>query len=527
MNLSFRMLCVMAWALAASMFAQTQIDLQTQSKNVDFSTAAATKTVKTNAGLPATCAVGEVFFDTSASPGANLYVCPSANTWSATGRRVPVSTLSGLPATCAAGDLFYVTDVSTANGGWNLYTCGATNTWSQAGVQADGTGYLIVNCSAPSTCLVGPNLSVLPTLTGPNAFLGASDFSSATKTAMFRLAATAPATCDATAHEIYYDTNNNTLNLCTAANTWTAVPSPGAANTWSGSAGFNGTATFNNTATFTGPANFSGATKTAMFRLASSAPSSCDATQREAYFNTTNNTLNICTATDTWTAVPALSTANTWTGAANFSSAATFTGAGDFSGGTKTAMFRLDASAPGTCDATQHEAYYNTTSNAVEVCSATNTWTPINGVSGSLLLYYKTNVAALAATGSQQTLDSFTIPAGKLRIGDVVEIEATFSRTGTAGPITFGVSFGGSAMQSIAIPTSVSSATYKPSLAVTAASTEVWGGVVLPNGANPTVIATSSNATAAIASPITVSLTQNGTGPDTGAVVSWFVKVTR
>ncbi len=376
MNCSFRV-CLAAWVLVINLLAQTKVDLQTQSKtmlrNLDFSTAASTKTVKTGAGLPTTCSAGEVFFDTSASPGANLYVCPSVNVWSATGRRVPVTTLAGLPSSCAAGDLFFVTDISFTTGGWNLYTCGSTNTFSQAGVQADGTGYLIVTCNAPSTCLVGPNLAVLPTLTGPNAFLGASDFSGASKTAMFRLAETPPSTCDATGHE----------------------------------------------------------------------------------------------------------------------------------------------------------AYFNTTSNSVEVCSATDTWTPIGGTSGSFLLYYKTNVAALTATGAQQTLDSFTIPAGKLRVGDVVEIEATFARTGTAAPMTFGVSFGGSAMQSIAIPTSVGSATYKPALTITGAATEVWSGVVMANGANPTVIASSANATADISSPIIVSLTQNGTGPDTGAVVSWFVKVTR
>ena len=82
-------------------------------------------------------------------------------------------------------------------------------------------------------------------------------------------------------------------------------------------------------------------------------------------------------------------------------------------------------------------------------------------------------------------------------------------------------------MQSITTPTTVASTVYQPSLTVTATSTQVWSGVVMPNGANPSVIASSANATASINSPITVSLTQNGTGPDTGAVVSWFVKVTR
>src|SRR5579884_487817 len=64
---------------------QTQIDLRTQSKSVDFSSAATTKTAKTGAVLPATCSPGEIFFNTAATPGANLYACTGANTWTAQG----------------------------------------------------------------------------------------------------------------------------------------------------------------------------------------------------------------------------------------------------------------------------------------------------------------------------------------------------------------------------------------------------------------------------------------------------------
>lgn len=70
--------CSLAWG-------QTQIDLRTQSKNVDFSSAATTKTVKTGAMLPATCSPGEIFFNTAATAGANLYACTSANTWTPQG----------------------------------------------------------------------------------------------------------------------------------------------------------------------------------------------------------------------------------------------------------------------------------------------------------------------------------------------------------------------------------------------------------------------------------------------------------
>jgi hypothetical protein len=71
--------------IGAAAAAQTQIDLRTQARNVDFSAAASTKPLKTGTALPATCAVGEMFFKTDAPAGANLYGCPVANSWAVEG----------------------------------------------------------------------------------------------------------------------------------------------------------------------------------------------------------------------------------------------------------------------------------------------------------------------------------------------------------------------------------------------------------------------------------------------------------
>jgi len=65
--------------------AQTQIDLATQAKRVDFSNASSTKPLQTGTPLPSTCAVGQMFFKTDAPAGANLYACTAANTWSVQG----------------------------------------------------------------------------------------------------------------------------------------------------------------------------------------------------------------------------------------------------------------------------------------------------------------------------------------------------------------------------------------------------------------------------------------------------------
>ena len=59
----------------------TQLDLHFQTKDVDFSSANATKPFKSGTTLPSVCGVGEMFFKQDAAAGANLYGCTSLNTW--------------------------------------------------------------------------------------------------------------------------------------------------------------------------------------------------------------------------------------------------------------------------------------------------------------------------------------------------------------------------------------------------------------------------------------------------------------
>ncbi|MBZ5593221.1 MAG: hypothetical protein LAP39_13350 [Acidobacteriia bacterium] len=70
------------WILAIPCAAQQVINgSRTLLGNWDASGAATTKPAKTGTVLPATCGVGEVFFNSSASPGGNLYLCAAANAW--------------------------------------------------------------------------------------------------------------------------------------------------------------------------------------------------------------------------------------------------------------------------------------------------------------------------------------------------------------------------------------------------------------------------------------------------------------
>lgn len=70
---------------AAPVFAQTQVDLRSQSKTVDFSTAPSTKPFSTGTVLPATCSVGQAFFNTSAASGSNWFGCTATNIWTLEG----------------------------------------------------------------------------------------------------------------------------------------------------------------------------------------------------------------------------------------------------------------------------------------------------------------------------------------------------------------------------------------------------------------------------------------------------------
>jgi hypothetical protein len=74
-------LAILLLAGGAVLTAQTQVDLRTQSKSVDFSAASETRPVKTGTVLPALCNVGDLFFNTVAVAGSNLYACIAFNTW--------------------------------------------------------------------------------------------------------------------------------------------------------------------------------------------------------------------------------------------------------------------------------------------------------------------------------------------------------------------------------------------------------------------------------------------------------------
>jgi hypothetical protein len=111
-----------ALMLTGIVYGQTQVDLRTQSKTVDFTLAPETRPVKmgTLNALPALCTVGDLYFATTAVPGANLYGCVAVNTW---------QVLSGGGST-GSGSL------TVDSGGTVVGTRGVDNFIAGAGIQS-------------------------------------------------------------------------------------------------------------------------------------------------------------------------------------------------------------------------------------------------------------------------------------------------------------------------------------------------------------------------------------------------------
>lgn len=92
-------------------YGQTVLDLGRQSKNVDFSAAPETRTIKTGTALPAVCSTGSLFFRTNAPAGQNIFACTATNTWTVIGNVTHSHTLSG----DTSGDLAAVTVTGLQN----------------------------------------------------------------------------------------------------------------------------------------------------------------------------------------------------------------------------------------------------------------------------------------------------------------------------------------------------------------------------------------------------------------------------
>jgi hypothetical protein len=150
---------------AAVAVGQTQVDLRTQSKSVDFSAASSTRPVTTGTSLPTICTVGQMFFLSTGAAGQNVYGCVATNTWnleSAGGVSVQsagtlVGTRAAFNYSAGLGTLFAISDTGQAISIQSSANTAVTQTLAsdQAGgarlcVSASGSGAIYACAMAPT-----------------------------------------------------------------------------------------------------------------------------------------------------------------------------------------------------------------------------------------------------------------------------------------------------------------------------------------------------------------------------------------
>jgi hypothetical protein len=91
--------------LLESAGAQTKVDLRTQSKDMNFGTTNPTSPFQIGASLPATCSVGQAFFQTTSAAGLNLYGCTAVNSWTLFSAGVLLGDVTGTPSASTVSQL--------------------------------------------------------------------------------------------------------------------------------------------------------------------------------------------------------------------------------------------------------------------------------------------------------------------------------------------------------------------------------------------------------------------------------------
>ena len=147
---------------------QTQIDLQAQSKNVDFTTSPTTRPLKSGLTLPATCTLGAMFFLTNAAAGANLYGCAATNSWTIEsngggGSSVQsASQLTDLAPTRSSSTTLLIGSACALATPCNVRLGGVTYTFtaSATATLSAGTGTAFLYIDSSGNLTVGHNLTL-------------------------------------------------------------------------------------------------------------------------------------------------------------------------------------------------------------------------------------------------------------------------------------------------------------------------------------------------------------------------------
>jgi len=142
----------------------TAIDLKAQSRDVDFTAAISTRPFKSGTALPSSCAVGEMFYLSSAAAGTNVYGCTAANTWTleAGAGAQNASQLSDLAATLTSATTLTIGARCSATTPCNVRFGSTVQSFtsSTSATIGTGTGTAYIYLDSSGTLTVGHNLTV-------------------------------------------------------------------------------------------------------------------------------------------------------------------------------------------------------------------------------------------------------------------------------------------------------------------------------------------------------------------------------
>ena len=280
------------WAGAAcGQTSNTTINLATQAKNVDFASFPFTRPVTVGTTLPATCQVGQLFFNSTATAGANLYGCTASNSWTTltgSGNAVPQVTLT--PSSISFGS--QTTGTTSAGKNVTLLNSG-TAFLALTSVTVTGTNaadFLVSNncgTTVPSgaTCLI--SVSFKPSILGAETAFVNINGNEPSSPVAFPVTGTGTAAITSGGLVI-------TPTAITAGENGTVTFNANRPVNWALANGSSGTLTANSTtsATYTAPASIS----------AQNSLGGCPVMPNDSIFNTRIDSLPLESRSATWTA---------------------------------------------------------------------------------------------------------------------------------------------------------------------------------------------------------------------------------
>lgn len=324
---------------------------------VNAGEATRTRPVKVGTAVPGTCTIGDLFYDSDATAGANLFGCTATNTWTLEtggGGGGAISAITGGTEDAVPvgnGTTFTVKVLPSCSGATTdklLYNS-ATNTFSCGADQSSG---------APA----------ISTVTG-----GTQDSVPVGNGTTFTVAVL-PSCSGATTDKLLYNSTTNTFSCGADQSAGSPAITTVTGGTQDGLPVGNGS-----TFTVSVVPSCSDTVNSKLLYNSATNAFSCGSDQNSGGGSAYNVGPSGALAIDTvpspdeidivTSVVPLKASANIWTGAN------TFFGASKFS-------MRGGTSDPGTCDATVREMFFNSTTNLLKSCNTTNVWTAISGAGG-------------------------------------------------------------------------------------------------------------------------------------------------